>query len=385
MRWRRLLLLAVIASLAVTAALAIGILLLGDFDDTEWRVLGTTFAISVASLLALPGAQLLDQRRAAPLAWATVALAAVAFVLFEQVLWTDEDGETAWKRVGTAAVFAVATTQIAALTSRLKAGDRQSVGVLYLVTFGLVLLLAALATTAIWKEIDSDTFYRVLAALAVLNVFLVVLQPLLRRLGGASGKLPRQVRPRPGWIQGARVVRSRLRRGSCGRGSPPGARRPESRPRRAPGLSYIQVGCARSKTGRRFTVGASARAARSTALTTRSSPPVAATSLAMRGSLETFSVACVTYALEPSPMATSPRDPRIRASGPRWDEMSTTKTAAAARPKTTKPCRWEKSEPEYSTAGPGSANLRWIASGRNAEAATQIAPTKAIMFPARRA
>ena len=115
MRWRRLLLLAVIASLAVTAALAIGILLLGDFDDTEWRVLGTTFAISVASLLALPGAQLLDQRRAVPLAWATVALAAVAFVLFEHALWTDEDSETAWKRVGTAAVFAVATTQIAAL------------------------------------------------------------------------------------------------------------------------------------------------------------------------------------------------------------------------------------------------------------------------------
>jgi hypothetical protein len=185
MRWRRLLLLAVIASLAVTAALAIGILLLGDFDDTEWRVLGTTFAISVASLLALPGAQLLDQRRAVSLAWATVALAALAFVLFEHTIWTDDDSETAWKRVGTSAVFAVAATQIAALTSRLKADDRKGVRVVYLVTAGLGLLLAALATTAMWKEIESDSFYRSLAALAVLNVFLVVLQPLLRRLGGA--------------------------------------------------------------------------------------------------------------------------------------------------------------------------------------------------------
>lgn len=186
MRWRRLLLLAVIASLAVTAALAIGILLLGDFDDNEWRVLGTTFAISVASLLALPGAQLLDQRRAAALAWATVALAALAFVLFEHTMWTDDGNETAWKRVGTAAVFAVATTQIAALTSRLKADDRQAVRAVYVATVGLGLLLAALATMAIWEEIDDDAFYRVLAALAVLNVFLVVLQPLLRRLGGAS-------------------------------------------------------------------------------------------------------------------------------------------------------------------------------------------------------
>jgi hypothetical protein len=45
MRWKRVLVLAVIASLAVTAALAIGILLLGDFGDTEARVLATTFAI----------------------------------------------------------------------------------------------------------------------------------------------------------------------------------------------------------------------------------------------------------------------------------------------------------------------------------------------------
>ena len=185
MRWKRLLLLAVIASLAVTAALAIGILLFGNFDDAEWRVLGTTFAISVASLLALPGAQLLDQGRAAPLAWATVALAAFAFVVFEHTMWTDEDSETAWKRVGTAAIFAVATTQIAALTSRLKTDDRRNVRLVYLVAVGLPLLLAVLAVTAMWKEIESVTFYRILAALTVLNVFLVVLQPLLRRLGGA--------------------------------------------------------------------------------------------------------------------------------------------------------------------------------------------------------
>src|SRR5918999_677892 len=95
MRWRRLLVLAVIASLAVTAALAIGILLLGDFGETEGRVLATTFAISVASLLALPGAQLLDQERAVPLAWATLVLAALAFVVFEYTIWTDEDSSTA--------------------------------------------------------------------------------------------------------------------------------------------------------------------------------------------------------------------------------------------------------------------------------------------------
>jgi MFS family permease len=201
MSWRRYLVLAVIASLAVTAALAIGILLLGDFGDTEARVLATTFAISVMSLLALPGAQLLDQERFVPLAWATVALAALAFVVFEHTIWTDEDSSDAWKRVGTAAAFAVATTQIAALTSRLKADDRQAVRTAYFVAVSLGYFLAVLATAAMWEEIESEGFYRMLAALAVLNVFLVVLQPLLRRLGGEPAMYRVRIDVKPGGSQ----------------------------------------------------------------------------------------------------------------------------------------------------------------------------------------
>jgi uncharacterized membrane protein len=201
MGWKRLLVLAVIASLAVTAVLAIGILLLGDFRDTEARVLATSFAIAVAGLLALPGAQLLDEGRAAPLAWATIGLAAVAFVAFEHTIWTDDESSTAWKRAGTAAVFAAATTQIAALTSRLKADDRQGVRAVYLATVGLSLLLAVLAAAAMWEEIESETFYRTLAALAVLNVFLVVLQPLLRRLGGEPALYSVRMDVKPGGPQ----------------------------------------------------------------------------------------------------------------------------------------------------------------------------------------
>jgi hypothetical protein len=198
MTWKRILVLAVIASLAVTAALAMGILLLGDFRDTELRVLATTFAISVASLLALPGAQLLDQQRATPLAWATVALAAVAFLAFEHTLWTDEDSSTAWKRVGTAAAFAVATTQAAALTSRIKADDRHGVRAVYYLAVGLGFFLAVLAMSAMWEEIESEGFYRAVAALAVLNIFLVILQPLLRRLGGEPAMYRVRLEVQPG-------------------------------------------------------------------------------------------------------------------------------------------------------------------------------------------
>ena len=182
MSWKRQLLFLTIVSLAATAALAIGVLLLGDFGHMEGRILFTTLVLSACGLLTLPAAVLLEQNRAPLLAGACISLTAAFFAAFELTLWTAEDSQDGWKAVGTLAALTVASTQISALTSRLRSGDRQAVRTVYASTVGLVLLLALMAIAAIWEEIEDVTYYRALAALVVLNVFLVVLQPLLRRL-----------------------------------------------------------------------------------------------------------------------------------------------------------------------------------------------------------
>lgn len=176
-----------ITSLAATAALAIGVLLLGDFRDTEARVLLTTLAISFSGLLTLPAAVLLEQGRSTTLGGATIALTAALFATFEYMLWLADDSESGWKIVGTLAAAAVASTQTSAQTTRLRAGDRQSVRAVFYSTVSLVVLIAVMVMAAIWEEIDDGGYYRILAALAVLNVFLIVVQPLLRRLGPAAG------------------------------------------------------------------------------------------------------------------------------------------------------------------------------------------------------
>lgn len=181
MSWKRLLLVAAITSLAGTAAIAIAVLLLGDFDETEARILATTIAISVGSLLALPGAILLEQRRDPALAWLTVGLAGTAFVLFEITLWNWDD-ERSWKLTGTAAALAGASTQIAASTTRLRASDSGSVRSAYIAAACIAATLAGMIVLAIWTEIESAGYYRALGAVAVLNVFLALVQPLLRRL-----------------------------------------------------------------------------------------------------------------------------------------------------------------------------------------------------------
>jgi hypothetical protein len=121
MSGKQLLVSLTITSLAATAALAIGVLLLGDFGDTEGRLLATTLAISVCGLLALPAAALLEQGRSAVLAVALIALTAATFVAFDYVLWLAEDSEEGWRLVASLVAATAASTQIAALTSRTRA------------------------------------------------------------------------------------------------------------------------------------------------------------------------------------------------------------------------------------------------------------------------
>jgi hypothetical protein len=184
--WKRLLLIGALASLSITAALAILVLLFGDFGNTEARILGTTFAVSVAALLALPGAILLERGTSVALGWACVILAGAAFVSALVGIWGGDSVTTA-KLLGTLASWAAASTQISALRALERDDDPHGVRRVSRVATALALLLAALVSFAVWTELDSSTFFRVIAALAVLDVFLLVLQPILRRLraGGA--------------------------------------------------------------------------------------------------------------------------------------------------------------------------------------------------------
>jgi hypothetical protein len=68
MRAQKLLLSAIVAMLCLTAAIAIVVLLSGHFDETSWRVLGTTSAISFFGLLGVPVGVLLERGLAPVLA-----------------------------------------------------------------------------------------------------------------------------------------------------------------------------------------------------------------------------------------------------------------------------------------------------------------------------
>jgi len=170
---------AIVVSLTTTALLAIGILLFGGFGETEGRILATTALLTGYALLALPAALLLDQSRFPRLAATVIALAVAGFALALAAVWTSRPSDELGKSVTTVTVFAVAATQTSALAARRRARDPSFVPRLFAVSCVLALVLAALATVAAWAEIDDSLYFRIFAALAVLDVLLVVLPPVL--------------------------------------------------------------------------------------------------------------------------------------------------------------------------------------------------------------
>jgi hypothetical protein len=173
-----------IASLVATAALAIGFLLLADFDDRTWKVIGTTALLSGFSLLGLPGAALLDQGRAIVLGWANLVLAGIGLAWSLYLVWSEAD--SGWKLLVFVVAFCGAAAQASGTTARLRDDDPQSVHLLYVVGIAGAVILASLVSLAAWQEIEDGGFYRILGALAVAELLVILLQPILRRTGGGA-------------------------------------------------------------------------------------------------------------------------------------------------------------------------------------------------------
>lgn len=196
---RRGLLLGVAVLLSASAALAVAILLVGDFGDTEVRILATTGLLAGFGVLALPATLLAERRLLPPLAAAIALVAAVGAALAVAAVW----GEAAdlWRAMGTAVTALVAAGQFALLTARSRPADPAIVRRLLLVSTALVLAVAGMTLWLIWAEDAGDDFGRAFGSLIVLDVLAVSLQPLLARARGPRAAVPLRVVLRDGTVE----------------------------------------------------------------------------------------------------------------------------------------------------------------------------------------
>jgi hypothetical protein len=180
---RRVLLIATVTALCATALIAITALVLGDFDDTQLRILATTGGFGLISLIATRGTALLEQRRHETLGQAVLVLSALAFLIELWVIWVDTDSDAGWKSLVCAIAAAGATGQIAGTLARTRTTDPGSVSALVLLSGAGAVILGLMASFAALAEVDEAAYYQLFGAVAILNILALVLQPVLRRLG----------------------------------------------------------------------------------------------------------------------------------------------------------------------------------------------------------
>jgi hypothetical protein len=187
---RRLVLVSTVSALSLTALFAIFALLTGSFDETQVRILATTGGFGLAALLATPGTRLLEQGRHVGLGQAVAGLAALSFVVELWPLWLSTTDDLPWRALVVVVAVTVASAQIAQSLARQRPSDPEAIRPLALAAGVCAVVLALLiALAAIAKQHDSG-YYRLLGVVAVLDVLLAFLQPVVRRFGTPAAPSP---------------------------------------------------------------------------------------------------------------------------------------------------------------------------------------------------
>jgi hypothetical protein len=166
----------------VCGGLSVLFLLFGELEGAAWKILTTAVVIGLFSLLALPGARLLDQGRSSILAWSALLLAALGLLWAFRIVWSGlDDADGSWRLLVTLTACSTAVSQVCATTARRRATDPASVDRLYGVSNLLVYTLAGIITLASWNAVGSGALlWRTVGVLAAVDVLSIALQPLLR-------------------------------------------------------------------------------------------------------------------------------------------------------------------------------------------------------------
>jgi hypothetical protein len=179
---------ALVLSLCVAALTAIGALLNGDLDDTDWKVISTSLGFGIYTALGSAGASL--RSRESPglrtLGLVTMALALVAFVLLPFALWV-EDGDASWERWGAVSLAALAASHASLVLGARRSTDGDGIRFLSAISVALATIDAGIGILAIAGAFDDlDSGAQAVAVMVILLILTTALPPILRKLHGPA-------------------------------------------------------------------------------------------------------------------------------------------------------------------------------------------------------
>lgn len=131
-----------VASLAVSAAMGVYALLIGEFEETQGKLLATSLSVSGAGALAMACGTAWERHRLGLLPRAGIALAILGFALVILGVWPEQDADAYWRTTATVLAFAVAAAHASVVTPH---GLQQRYRWVFLSAYALNAIVTALA------------------------------------------------------------------------------------------------------------------------------------------------------------------------------------------------------------------------------------------------
>lgn len=176
---QRLALRLLIGSVVVSAGMGIYALLVGDFGETEGRILATTFSVSAASILAMACAAAWERGRLAALPPAGAAVAVAAFTLVIIGVWSEPGAAAYWKSTVTLLILSVVAAH-ASLLSLVRLAPAQQWAMRS--AFVASAVLTALLLVVVWRESGGATMGRWVGVAAIVLSATTIMVPVFGRI-----------------------------------------------------------------------------------------------------------------------------------------------------------------------------------------------------------
>lgn len=186
MNLKRLFLYLLIASVALSALIGIGVILFGQFGEFETKVLLTAVTVTVTSILGLACGAFLETGRGRIMPLAGIACALASAVMWMIVIWAWKDqNDTFTKSLMTVTLFAASCSHLSLISlARL---DRRFAWSRY-AAHAAVWILTAIVVYLIWFVQDdiSDLLGRIIGTLAIVIAALTVITPVFHKLSAVE-------------------------------------------------------------------------------------------------------------------------------------------------------------------------------------------------------
>jgi hypothetical protein len=185
---RKILLWVFIGFLSLTAVIAIFSVLVGQFNETQLKVLATTFTISAASICAMSCAAFIEKRQSNLAGTLGIIFAAVAAILTITGVWSETGSDTFWKSTGSLIVISVALAHALLLLLPNLSANHKWTQIAAVIS---IVILAALIIFLIWRSNfnkDEEFYFRLLGVASIVVVLFTLIIPICAKLGGKQTK-----------------------------------------------------------------------------------------------------------------------------------------------------------------------------------------------------